>query len=227
VVNYEGDKNGPRDRTDNSISAYLFYQLRPKTALFTEYKFVNVDYDLGQGETPEAISDSKNHFVYGGVEWAATEKSTVKLKVGYAAKRFADPTIEDVDNVVADLSSSYKLTESTSLTLAGAREIKETVTPGINYTIGHRLSCAYTQAITQKLSGNVSLAWMEDLNSGVAIGNTEEKKDTTYSVSPGLDYLLTERLAAGANYSYSKRDSNIDTSNYVNNTVMVRLSYSL
>lgn len=223
VVDYDGETNAGRNRADNSISAYLFYKFKPKTSLFTEYKYVDVNYDR------TIISSSKNNFLYGGVNWAATEKSNLKLKVGVVEKDFADPNLTDFNNVVGELTASQKITESTNLNLVAAREVKETVTPGVDYTIGHRLAATYMQAVTPKLTGSMMLSWAEDLNNGnlTVDGVTKEKQDTMYAFSPGLDYMLTDWLVAGATYSYNKRDSNFDSSDYTNNSFIVRLTGSL
>jgi hypothetical protein len=83
-VDYTAFRNGFRDRNDNTVSAYVFYRVRPRTSLFYEYEFVDVGY------SDNVLSDSAEHHSFLGVQWDVTAKSKGSVKA-VTALNFSNP----------------------------------------------------------------------------------------------------------------------------------------
>ena len=82
IVDYDAARNDPFDRTDNSLSGYIFFKFMPKTSAFVEYEFIDINYDR------DILSDSIEHRFFGGIRWDVTGKSTGTIKAGYGKREF-------------------------------------------------------------------------------------------------------------------------------------------
>ena len=86
LVDYTARRNDFRDRSDNAVSGYLFYKIRPKTSsLFAEYEFLDIAYKTND------LFNSREHHWFGGVQWDITAKSKGSVKAGYGIKDFTVP----------------------------------------------------------------------------------------------------------------------------------------
>lgn len=222
-VGYDDGEQNFRDRTDDSISAYIFYKFMPKTSFFVEYTFIDVDYDLTR------FSDSEEDHVYGGLKWDVSKKTQGQIKAGYLSKDFDQAGFSDSDEFVLQLVANYQISPKTSLSLSGARRANETTIDQTNYTLSHNASLSYNQKLTNRISCNLGLAYTNDEYDGaITVGGVrQERDDDIWSVSPGIQYAINDWLAADFAYTYSERDSNFDTYDYENNTVFIRLSAAM
>ncbi|TAN40915.1 MAG: porin [Nitrospirae bacterium] len=221
-IHYTEVRNDFRDRTDNAMSAFVFYKIRPRLALFGQYEYVNVDYD----ET--FLPDSREHHIFGGLRWDITEKTKGSVKAGYAikepkgSKKTSDLTYEAI--------LEHRLTSRTSLRVNASRKYGESdVVSAGNFTVSDSFGAGISQRFTPKLTARADLSYARDKyqNDLILGSQTGRLRDQYYKGGLGLEYAFREWLSFDLGYTYSKRDSNFTLFDYVNNTVFFRVSGSL
>ena len=222
LLNFDEERNSLRDRADNSLSTYIFYKLRPKTALFFEYAFS----DIGYSNDNTLNSRGNNFFL--GVEWDVTAKSKGSVKAGYGLRDFDDSATNN-KTFVFEGKVEHKFTPKTSLKLTASRRTDETNIPSTFFVLTNAFELNYQQMLTSKITGYVDLGYTresygEDLTFE---GMTAKRRDDIYQASLGVQYAFRKWLKAGIAYSYTTRDSNFPDFNYSTNTLWLRLTGSL
>ena len=214
-----------RDRQDNGYSGYLFFKIRPKTSIFAQYRFIDIDYDINV-----LADDSDEHHYFGGVQWRLTPKSKGSLKLGYGVKDFHDnEELDDESNFIFEGEFRHLFTPKTSLSLAGFGRTDETTIYDTNYVLTYGLSAQYNQRITEKLTGHLFFTYAWDQYQGeITFDNeTKEREDDLIRIRPSLRYEFTRWLMADAAYMYTKRESNFSIFDFSENRFSLRISVSL
>ncbi len=222
-VDYRESRNDFRDRTDNFISIYTFYRLTPKTSVFLEYDFVNIDYD------ENIIPESKEHHFYGGIRWRITAKSLGQLKGGYGLKDFTDPAIETARETLIEAQLEHQFTPKTTLKLVATRKTNETNISATEYMVSNTLKAEYSHRITTKITVAVGATYETAHYKGALTlaGESKERQDRIYKFSIASSYDFREWLIAEGGYFYTKRESNFSIFDYTNNTIFLRVKTSL
>ncbi|OGW38105.1 MAG: hypothetical protein A2Y97_08475 [Nitrospirae bacterium RBG_13_39_12] len=223
LVDYDATRNDFRERNDNAFSGYVFYRLQPKTSLFVQYEFIDIIYN------ENIMSNSQEHNYFAGLSWDITAKSKGSIKAGYGSKDFTDSSIGNSKNFIMEAQINHRFTPKTSLTIKGARSINETNISTTDFILTNLVELIYTQRLTAKLTGNISLSYINDnyKDNLTFDGVTKARKDNLYSGAIGLQYKFREWLDLGAGYIYTKRDSNFSDFDYTNNAIFIRVSGSL
>lgn len=214
-----------RDRQDMAYGGYLFFKVRPKTSIFAQYRFIDIDYELNF-----ISNDSDEHHYWGGVEWKMSPKSKGRLKLGYGYKDFDEGSNkEDDGTLILEGQFSHQLTPKTSIHFNGFRRTEETTIRETDYVLTHGASAQYNQRFTEKLTGHLFLSYAWDHYQGeLALeGETKERKEDLIRLRPSLRYELTRWLMADAAYSYTKRDSNFSIFDFDENRFSIRILISL
>lgn len=224
LVDYNASRNDYRDRVDNGIALYAFYKLKPKTSVFAEYAYVNIDYD-------KHISglDSREHHYYGGLQWDVTAKTKGTVKAGYGVKDFVASDFGDENYFTMEANIDYKLTSKTNLILKAARETNETDISASDYILTNRIELEYLQRLTGKITAHIRLAYEDDdYRGGFLIEDEKERlRNRYYRGGFALQYKFKEWLETNIGYLYSRRNSNIDDFDYTSNVLFFRIIGSL
>jgi polysaccharide biosynthesis protein VpsM len=220
LVDYSAARNDFRDRSDNAVSGYLYYRIRPKTSLFAEYEFVDIAYRTSE------TSNSKEHHWFGGIQWNITAKSTGSVKAGYGTKDFADPAIKSASDFIMEAQIDYKFTPKTSIILNAARRTNETNVAETNFVLSNSVSLQYLQKLTGKITADVKLAYTNDSYDGeiTLSGVTGKLEDNYYMGVCALRYKFKEWLQMDLGYIFDKRDSSFSEFDYITNIIFVRLT---
>ena len=223
LVDYLAARNSFRDRSDNSVAAYVFYKLKPKTALFYEYEFVGIDY------RDNILSNSDEHHNFIGVQWDVTAKSKGSVKAGYGLKYFSDPAIKDAKNFIFEAQIDHKLTAKTSVIIKAARKTEETNISSTGYEVADSISGEYLHRLTGKITLDAMLSYTrdkysEDLTLG---GITKRLADHYYVGMLALQYKFKEWLELDSGYMINIRDSSFPDLDYKSNIVFLRITGSM
>lgn len=220
-LNYADASNIYRDRDDNSYSGYLFFQTTPKTALFIQAEYINIDYDEAGKD------DTKHNNYYVGMQMQTSANTRGRLKVGYGMQDYG---AVDSDDFLAEGQLDYYFSPKTSFYVQGTRRILETDQIGARGILSHRALLGYRQRITAKWSGDANLFFnRNDYNGTVNIGNRIASNyyhdEIGGRASLGFSPLNWINLRLG--YEYRKRDSNFDSEDYRNNTIFLQATAAL
>lgn len=217
-LDYDGSLNDWLNRTDNVAKAYLYYNYSPKTSFFTEYKFVDADYNDVDDR------DNQQNFVYGGIDWKATAKTSLMAKAGYQNKSYDADELGSKDSFVFNLLGKYRFTEKTSLGLTlfkGLEESDSTLADGMDTFL---VRLRYEQKIYNRFVGVVDFTYINDDYEQTIPSHRE---DDRYYVRPALQYVFLDWLMAEVAYTYDKRDSSQELYDYDTNIFMFSLNSAL
>jgi polysaccharide biosynthesis protein VpsM len=223
LVDYTARRNDFRDRSDNAVSGYLYYRIRPKTSLFVEYELVDIAY-----RTSETLN-SKEHHWFGGIQWNITAKSTGSVKAGYGVKDFTDPALKSAADFVMEAQIDYQFTPKTNIILNATRRTNETNVAETDFVLSDSVSLQYLQKLTGKITGDVKLSYTHDDYRGkiTLSGVTGKLKDNYYMGTIALRYKFKEWLQTDLGYIFQKRDSSFPDFNYITNVIFLRLTGTL
>ncbi|MEJ2201222.1 MAG: outer membrane beta-barrel protein, partial [Desulfuromonadaceae bacterium] len=214
-LKYESDRNVFRERSDNAFALYAFYKVLPKTSVFVEYEYVDVDYDQN------ILSDSKEQHYFGGLDWKVTAKSRGRIKVGYGVKDFDRRGASNRNDLILEVQVDHRFTRKTSMYCKVSRRTEETDLETTQGVLSDNFQLGYTQNLTAKLTASIKATYIHDrYNKDLTIGTqTDRRRDDYYSVDLVFGYSPREWLNLGVGYVYSDRNSNFSTFDYESNTV--------
>ncbi len=217
-LDYDGSQNDWLNRTDNVGKAYLYYNYSPKTSFFTEYKFVDADYNDVDDR------DNQQNFVYGGIDWKATVKTSLMAKAGYQNKSYDVDELGSKDSFVFELLGKYRFTEKTSLGLTLYKGLEESDSILADGKDTAMVKLRYEQKIYNRFFGVVDFAYTNDDYEQTIPSHRE---DDRYYVRPSLQYVFLDWLMAEVAYTYDKRDSSQELFDYDTNIFMFSLNSAL
>jgi hypothetical protein len=220
-VNYERVANY-NDRVDNSTSAYVFFHVLPKTSLFFQYKFTDVNYDSHNTGNTLSIDSTENSYLL-GARWNVTDKTTGTVKAGYHDKKFDLDSIHKAHIMNVEVNANYKMTAKTTISLTGKSEISETDQDLAYYVESNNVLAVYQHALTDKLTAYLSLYYNHEDYGKL------DRTDHTFDISPSLSYVYKKWLSLNVAYTFENADStgSAAVEDYKSNTVLVSASASL
>jgi cell division septation protein DedD len=223
LVNYDASRNDFRDRADNAFSGYIFYKFQPKTSVFIEYDFIDINYD------ESALFDSKEYHYFGGLQWDMTAKSKGSVKAGYGVKNFSVSSIGDAKDFILEAQIDHQFTPKTSVKVKASRKTNETNISTTDFILSNNIEVQYLQRLTGKITGDVNFSYTNDSYKGNLTfgGETKERKDDTFGGAFALRYKFKEWLQLDTGYIYTKRGSNFSDFDYTSNIVFIRIAGSL
>jgi hypothetical protein len=208
-----------RNRTDNALSGYFFYRFRPKTSAFVEYSFTDIKYKTSH------LFDSREHLFAGGLQWDITTRSVGIIKAGYGIKDFVN-TDDKVDNLILEAQVKHRFSAKRQATLTAFRKTNETDIDASFYVLSDGVRVDYQQLFSAKVAGFLDLAYTHDRYHSRQ--GTEDPfgklEDDTYEARLIFQYAFKKWLKSDIGYTYTRRDSSIDTFSFTNNALMFRIT---
>jgi hypothetical protein len=213
-LEYDKDRNHYRDRDDIKAGAALAYKISPKTRIFGQFEYIDINYD--QSTQP----DSEEYHYFAGMTWDLTGKSTGMVKAGYSDKKYKD----DFDNngeFVGELQLKYQFSPKTALNLTGTRQFNESDLVGTGDRITDFIGLTMTQQMTAKTSLKLNASYLnDDYQQKVTVGaNTDYRNDDYYQLGIGAGWSAMTWLNLSVGYNYNDRNSNFDRYDYSSNSV--------
>ncbi|MBA3005402.1 MAG: outer membrane beta-barrel protein [Proteobacteria bacterium] len=218
-LNYSEAIDDFLDRSDNTASWYGFYKYSPKTSFFVQYQYVDLSYDTN------TAWDNTQDLYYAGINWASSEKTSLRMKAGYQNKDYQEDFIQtntqDNNGLALELALKYQITVKTEISLALNHKIEESDSA---VALDKEVSSGtlhYKQQFTEKLLGVCELS-VENANYNQL--QTGERDDDRYLLRPALQYVFKDWLMAEMAYQYDTRNSTDDLFDYAANTISFSLN---
>lgn len=223
LVDYDEKLSERWNRTDHTATGYIYFQVRPKAAVFTGYEFTQINY-----EEDERSDNTENRF-YGGFQWDITEKSRGRIKAGYGDTDFDAADIENSQDYIYEIQLDHRLTRKTSLSLFAYRKKEEADFSAYDYILTHKATASYMQRVTNKISIGMRLSYAYESFEGEVnlIGKSEERKDDLYYLNPYIRYHFRDWFSMDLEYKYEKRDSNTTLYEFETNSLLIGLSLEI
>lgn len=213
-VNYNSDAP-EKDRKDLYATGFVLFDIRPKTTLFGEISHTDIDYDTKD-------FDSTEFKVFAGVKYDASERINAMGKIGYINKDLDD--LDETDDTIGlEAFISYDLSDRIDLCANAKRGNEETTTS--RFVTESMLSVSGTYSLTSRINSALRLSVSEEEYKKI------DRDDTTYTVSPSVNYLFNKRIYGSLAYMYTDRSASgrdkSDQSDYTENSVMLTVTASM
>jgi hypothetical protein len=224
-LGYDAREDADRDRTDQSLSGYVFYRVGSKSSLFIQYQWIDIDYDLDNGQ----IEDSVDQQWFGGFRWDITAKSSGAVKIGYGEKDYDDQALGSESEIVYEAQIDHNFTPKTSASLRAYRRQEETTIETTDFNLTQFIGVGFSQQLTYRILATVDLDHTLDEYKGGAVDvyDRRQRDDNTYTATVGLNYAPRGWLSFGLAYGYEERDSNFEEFDYSANRVLFRITGAL
>jgi len=219
-----------QDYTENEYGAGLETRFLPKTWGFIRYHYGQRKYDtLGLTQTTDAYnSDYKWSRVSVGLTWDPGAKLSGELNVGYQMLKYTNEYAdaantlrrEDENTWTAATSINFQATASTDLSMNLTRSVRNSGSDNNEQFTDTGIGFNFKQKLLTKLS----------LIGGVTYSRNEynlpvdaPRVDDNFSANGGLNYAIQDWLGVGVSYNYSRKNSNAELNEYIDNQFMALL----
>lgn len=217
---YNNSASGVQDnnRDDATVGGTFFWRVAPKTSLLAQVKRTGVDFNADTTKL-----DSTEMFYYGGVTWEATAATTGAVKVGTVKKDFKDGSRSDTSEPSWDAQIQWTPLTYSKVDFILNQRYRET-TPGFGDTVKTTNNTViWTHKWTSQVSTRATGAYgLEDYK-----GLTTPRNDKLPALGLRGTYQMRRWLDFGADYSWSKRESNIDSADYKKSVIMLFVNATL
>ena len=212
--------SGFRSRDENTVSAYAYYRVMPKTSLFTEYEFKNVYFTEKAGGSD---LDNKVHSALFGLTWELSELSKGTVKGGYLYKTFDDTSRKDFGTFVASLELSHRFSDYNAIKLAGAREVNESSLLGTSYSISTGINGEFTHKFNDRFSAALKAAFNDEVFSNVVAGDSVKRNDQVVLGGAKATYAFRRWMDSTLEYYIRRKDSNVSAYDSTENNISLTL----
>lgn len=218
---YYNNADGPspvqaNNRDDNIVGGTFFWRIAPKTSLLAQAKRTGIDF-----RDDSTTLDSTDMTYYAGVTWEATAATTGIVKLGTAKKEFKDSARPDTSSPSWDAQVQWSPLTYSKWDFMVSRKYRET-TPGVGDTVVTSTNTAiWTHKWTSQITTAVTGSYGIDDYRGV------DRNDKMPSLGIRGTYQMRRWLDFGADYTWSRRDSNVDGADYKKNVIMLFVNATL
>jgi polysaccharide biosynthesis protein VpsM len=203
------------DRDTDNLAGRFFVRIAPKTKAIFEVRRDKFDYKLGS-----STQDSSETRTLVGLTWEATAATSGTVKVGRLKKDFSAAGRRDFSGTSWEGQVEWKPLSYSKFDLFTSKGASESTGLG-DYIVNKKYGAVWTHGWNSRLSSTVSLNRADDAFSG------NPRTDQTDSIGLKLNYKVMRWLTVGAEYTNTKRDSNINVSDYTKNLYMLTLGATL
>ncbi len=219
LLNYDETANDFMARMDNSVAGYLFYKVKPKTALFLEYAFV----DIAHGK--DGSFDSMDHDIFGGIQWDITAKSRGTIKAGYGIKDFSNRDTR-WSSYIFEAQIEQRLSSKNTLAFTAYRQTDETDFVQTSFVVADGAKAELRHLLTARMSASAAAEYTRESYEGGSFtsgGVTGQRRDNIYQGELSFRYEFKKWLQADIGYTLTKRDSNFTDFGYTANSLYFRI----
>jgi hypothetical protein len=184
------------------------YEVTPALRPFVEAGIDNRTHDLSVDRNGQD-RDSNGYSVKAGTTFEFSRKLVGEAALGYLARRYADPTLENLAGYTADAKLIWTATPLSTVTFTAKSAVNEVIVPGISGALSRDFVLRVDHAFRRWLIGTAQIGYGTDDYVG------SNRIDHRYFGSTELAYKLSRRVwikgqfrsdwlhstASGANYS--------------------------
>ena len=211
-----------REREDFTFGGTLYLNMSSRTALLFEYRDRDVDYTtdpLAVIGAPDSL-DSSEQYMFVGVEWQATGKTTGSFRIGSGDKEFDDGDRADADLTAWEAGIQWEALPYSVVNFTAANTFDEAT--GVGNALERRnYGINWQHGWNDQLSSTVVWDYSDDQYTG------SQRDDTIEGLNVRLDYNVQRWLDVFVSVGRDKRDSNFGNFNYDQNVATVGVSASL
>lgn len=211
-----------RDREDFTFSGAVYFNMSDRTALLLEYRDRDVDYNTDPMAVVGGVDslDSSEEYIFVGVEWQATGKTTGSFRIGQGDKKFDDRDRKNADVTAWEAGIEWAALPYSVVNLTASNLFDEATGVG--------------NALERRNYGiNWQHGWNDSLSSTVAWGYSDDeytgsnRDDTIKGLNVRMDYSVQRWLDVFVSVGRDSRDSNFGNFNFDQNVAAIGVNASL
>ena len=215
ILDYDESINDYRNRMDNFFALYAFYKFWPKTSLFLQYSYADIEFDT------VSINDSIENRYYAGINWEITAKTRGRFKLGYVDKDFDNSGVTDQDGFSFELQTEHNLTPKRAIQVSAFRKFQESDTLGASSFYATGINLGARQKFTEKWSATLVASLERDEYNGI------DREDDYFSIGPAVRYEPRKWLIFDLAWYLNMNDSNISFYDYTSNEIVLITTISM
>lgn len=202
------------DRNTNEYGGVFYWRVMPRTYVLAEAR----DTRIGYLNTASQLSGNEQRY-YGGVSWEATAATTGTIKVGSLRKRFNSdlPSYSGTswEALITWLPRTYS-----KFDFYAARFPTESTGLG-SFILSTVTGVTWAHSWSSVLTTGVDLRYQKDDYQNF------DRTDDTKALGLRVGYKFRRWLTLGAEYTYTKRDSNTQIYEYDKNLYLLTATASM
>lgn len=154
-----------------------------------------------------------------GARYRLDASLTGEVFAGVMQQDYDDPRFSTVTTPAFNLTLRWRPQRETLLVFYVDRSIEETTQPGAPAYVYSVIGARFEQQIVPNLTGILRASWGRSDFEGVA------RTDDYIDASAGLRYRLTQNVALGLDYRFTRRDSNVDFADFSRHQIFLRAGF--
>lgn len=198
--------------TDNKNAMRISYKLFPKTKIFTEFSVGKIEYTSANNNNND--SDYVKYDL--GINGSLTPKTNGTISIGGQKKDYISQNI-NVESFMYSLLTTTNISSNKKLKLQFNKTTVESIYRNNLYYISNKFTANLSNKFAKKWEFNPILSY-ELASYPNATANTT-RTDDIKTLNFNTYYILNKNAKIGLNYCIKQRDSNIDSINYLSNSV--------
>lgn len=188
-----------RDRKVYRFSGRGEYLFGADSAVFVQATFRRTRYD----DRTSILTDrtSRETRIVAGMVMDVTPIIRTAVGIGYADRRYDQPGIRPVRDVVADLRIDYNVTRLSTFSLVGSRGIEEAIVPNAAGYVASRIGARIDHELLRNVMLNLSVDYQRDSFKGIA------RRDRFVRIGTSAAYTMSRNVALTPTLEYIRRRS--------------------
>lgn len=208
------DATAGSDRDTWDYGGAFYWRAMPKTSVLVETRGTDLNYQLSSS----TLSGRETRY-YAGVTWDATAATNGTIKIGQLRKSYDAPrptfTGGSWEGIVTWMPRTYSKFDFYS-----SRQTNESTGQG-DFILTDASGIVWSHGWNSVISTDVNARFVKDRYKGF------DRTDETQNYGVKASYKMRRWLTLGAEYQYTKRDSNIDFNDYDKNLWLISAILSM
>jgi polysaccharide biosynthesis protein VpsM len=202
------------DRDTQEYGAAFFWRVMPRTYFVVEGRQTDLHYKL-----PTSPLSGEEQRFYGGLMWEATAATTGTVKVGQLRKKF-DSGLPSFDGTAWEGLVTWSPRTYSKFDFYTGRYPTESTGQG-RFILSDAAGVVWTHAWSSFFNTEANIRFQSDEYQGFS------RNDDVTSFGMKAGYRLRRWLTLGAEYTFTKRDSNIQINDYDKNLFLLTATITM
>jgi hypothetical protein len=203
------------DRDFRYYSGTFYYRVMPKTSLLFQVSRSSFDYL----DDATLLDNTETRYLVGAT-WDVTAITSGTVKLGQLKKDFTDSSRRDFSGFSWEANARWSPRTYSHVDLTTSRTTYDPTGIG-DFILTRFLGVRWTHDWTDRISSAIDAYTADDKYTGA------ERDDKRNSIGFRLTYKMRRWLKLGAEYNYTKRDSNLDGFDFTRNIFMLSVAATL
>ncbi len=212
---FNGADAADRDRESDSVHFDLNWRFASKTSVFGRIQSTDTDYDVRE---PNLDNDQVDYLI--GLRFKPASALSGVVSVGRSDRDFDDAAREDFDGSIYYANLNYTINPFSTIGLSASRFIEEPGDEDSSFYESQFFGVSWDHALTPRVLLNAYVKWIED-------DYDIDREDEFVDWGLGVDYVWRNWLTAGLYYGEIERESTLESVEYDDRFIGIRLSSDL